>query len=198
MTTPFNGNIWFIGCPHFGHEKIISLANRPFKSVLEMNAQLVFNWNRSVGPEDTVYMLGDFAWGDYTQYAGLLSGKRVIALRGNHDHWMVGHDVFGQTMWFMSDGPYHEIIVGSQKIVMCHFPIEDWNGRYKGSIHLHCHTHQHELERPLMPMTEKDGFPELGNRMPKGMRCNRFNVTVEACHYMPISLSEILERAYDQ
>ncbi|MFV0428696.1 MAG: hypothetical protein ACK5KO_04625 [Arachnia sp.] len=49
---------------HFGHARLIELAERPFSSVSEMNDALIANWNRVVGPTDTVLHLGDLAMGE--------------------------------------------------------------------------------------------------------------------------------------
>ena len=55
------------------HEAIIGFSNRPFKTVSEMNQQLIERWNASVkNPSDEVYILGDFLFSD--------SGKRANAL----------------------------------------------------------------------------------------------------------------------
>lgn len=53
--------LFFTSDLHFGHEKIIKACRRPFSSVEEMNGKLVENWNATVGAQDEVYILGDFA-----------------------------------------------------------------------------------------------------------------------------------------
>lgn len=40
--------IWFISDTHFGHERVISFANRPFVNIYEMNNALVENINKNV------------------------------------------------------------------------------------------------------------------------------------------------------
>ncbi|ROR96635.1 hypothetical protein EDD28_1221 [Salana multivorans] len=49
---------------HFGHVRIGELAERPFASVAEMDAELVARWNDVVGADDVVLHLGDLALGD--------------------------------------------------------------------------------------------------------------------------------------
>jgi calcineurin-like phosphoesterase family protein len=49
---------------------------------------LIKNWNETVSKEDTVYVLGDFAFGDkktVASYSTRLNGKKILIL-GNHDH----------------------------------------------------------------------------------------------------------------
>ena len=46
---------------HFSHARISELAERPFATVEEMNAELVRRWNEVVRADDTVLHLGDLA-----------------------------------------------------------------------------------------------------------------------------------------
>ena len=54
---------FFTSDTHFGHANIINLCKRPFKDVNHMNDMLVENWNNVVTDDDTVFHLGDFAFG---------------------------------------------------------------------------------------------------------------------------------------
>jgi calcineurin-like phosphoesterase family protein len=78
---------FFTSDTHFGHVNIIAYCNRPFASVPEMNEGLIRRWNDRVGPNDTVYHLGDFAMGPkgvWREYRRRLNGRIVFTL-GNHD-----------------------------------------------------------------------------------------------------------------
>src|SRR2546429_527154 len=78
---------FFTSDTHFGHANIIPYCSRPFASVPEMNEALIARWNDCVGPDDTVYHLGDFAMGLkslWPEYRRRLNGKIVFTL-GNHD-----------------------------------------------------------------------------------------------------------------
>jgi calcineurin-like phosphoesterase family protein len=55
--------VFFTSDTHFNHANIISYCSRPFSSADEMNREIIARWNAVVGPEDTVYHLGDFAMG---------------------------------------------------------------------------------------------------------------------------------------
>ena len=73
--------IWFTSDTHFGAERTLNLSKRPFKSVSEMNNELINNWNNVVAEDDIVYHLGDF--GDYTIIKQLKG--RVVLVYGNYE-----------------------------------------------------------------------------------------------------------------
>lgn len=79
---------YLIGDLHLDHENIIRYCARPFVDVDEMNRVLVHNWNRIVGPSDTVYFLGDMTFGRRSRGALFwleqLNGK-IVFINGNHD-----------------------------------------------------------------------------------------------------------------
>lgn len=79
--------VFFTSDQHFGHSKIIDLCKRPFTDVDQMNDEMISTWNHDVAPDDTVYVLGDFAMGQISetlQIAKRLNGKKFI-VPGNHD-----------------------------------------------------------------------------------------------------------------
>jgi len=59
----FARKTWFTADLHLGHERIISLCNRPFETVDEMNKTIIEKWNERVDPQDTVWVLGNAASG---------------------------------------------------------------------------------------------------------------------------------------
>lgn len=193
--------IFFTGCTHFNHKNIIKLAKRPFADVEEMNETIIQNWNAVVGPKDDVYHLGDFAWSDVTAFMARLNG-RIHFLLGNHDNETKLRSVVCR--WnehVMSLAEYAEMRHNNQKFVLFHYPIDDWNGRYQGSIHLHCHTHSKNFRNAHIPFvkdsaldfeSDDPGAYSLPSRYPKDMRCNRFNVGVDATNFRPVSIDEIV------
>lgn len=54
--------VFFTGDLHFGHANVIAFDNRPFKTVEEMDAELIRRWNSKVGKGDLTYVLGDMIW----------------------------------------------------------------------------------------------------------------------------------------
>lgn len=84
---------YFTSDLHFGHVNILKYTNRnkylgmKTSEISEMNERLVTLWNEQVDPEDTVYVLGDFAMGkvlETVQYARRLHGHKHLIM-GNHD-----------------------------------------------------------------------------------------------------------------
>jgi calcineurin-like phosphoesterase family protein len=58
-----NKKVWFTSDSHASHRNIIKYCNRPFKSVEEMNAKLIENWNALIEPGGLTFHLGDFCFG---------------------------------------------------------------------------------------------------------------------------------------
>ena len=78
---------FIIADTHFHHKNIIEYASRPFKSVEEMDNEMIKRWNDKVSKDDLVIHLGDFALGNTEEVASLrnkLNGK--IILLSNHNH----------------------------------------------------------------------------------------------------------------
>jgi len=137
--------IFFVGDTHFGHENIIKHCQRPFANAEEMNRVLIDQWNSVVGHGDKVYHLGDFAYkADPEVTAAIipqLNGKKVL-IAGNHD--MKPHAREGAGIDFSlfdSVVPYLEIEIDGQQLILFHYPIEGWNGKWQKSWHLHGHSH---------------------------------------------------------
>lgn len=110
---------------------------RPHSSVHEMNEAIVSKWNNKVGDTDTVFILGDvsFAKADVTQeHLTRLNGD-LILVKGNHDK---GLPLFRFSKVYDS---YAEIKVDNTDVVLCHYPIYEWNKMHYGSYHLFGHVH---------------------------------------------------------
>lgn len=131
---------------HHQHKRICEYSNRPW-SQDDNSEMLIQRWNERVGIEDDVYHLGDFAFiwpkkiGELFEILEKLNG-RIHFIRGNHDDpkvWQLIEDKnFPHVEWIKD---YHEMKVDQQKIVLCHYAFESWNGAGHGSWHLHGHSH---------------------------------------------------------
>ncbi len=165
-------DVFFTGCTHFDHANILRLAHRPFATVEDMNEAIISRWNAKVGKRDVVYHLGDFGFIKNPDRAVALLSRLngVISLiHGNHDP-----DYIRVLPFFGSSAPYAEVTLGAHRMVLFHYPIEEWSGFFRGVLHLHAHTHHHS----------KRGAVEVQNRI---------NVTVEAWDYAPASIDEIVQ-----
>ncbi len=76
---------FFIADTHFGDDNIRRYENRPFQTAQSMDEEMLVRWNRAVGREDMVYVLGDFgADGCEKELLGQLNGTKFL-IKGNHD-----------------------------------------------------------------------------------------------------------------
>lgn len=145
---------------NYGHENIIEYAARPFDSVLTMNETMIANHNERVGPDDSVYIIGDFTLKDYTAaraYAERLNGT-LYFLPGSHDHWLpvglrVGDPPF--PLYLPGPGrryllpPLYSLEIPSKNggtryplvVVLCHYAMRVWDRSHYGSLHLFGHSH---------------------------------------------------------
>jgi calcineurin-like phosphoesterase family protein len=131
--------VWFTADTHFGHAGALSLYRRPFASVGEMNAAMIERWNQTVGSDDEVWHLGDFALRTSAEAAAALlralNGRKHL-VTGNNDP----PEVVSLPVW-ASVQAYAEITVGTYRLVLCHYAFRTWNGMAKGALNLHGHSH---------------------------------------------------------
>lgn len=167
--------IYFISDTHFGHKGSLNWPNgnaREFTNAHEMDIYMIQQWNSVVNPEDAVYHLGDFAYKASPRYIGdifnLLNGK-IILIKGNHERLTLKAN--NRYNRFDSVHDVSEIEYNGYRFVLFHYPIESWNGKNRGSIHLHGHTHSRN--------------PGISGRIK--------NVSVECLDYKPISIDEVIQ-----
>lgn len=80
-------SMFFTADLHLGHDAIRTLAPRPFDSVEEMDQTIIDRWNDTVGADDEVFILGDYALGDRQKALSRLTemaGAKYLIV-GNHD-----------------------------------------------------------------------------------------------------------------
>ena len=167
--------IYFTADLHFYHDKIIRHARRPFSDAEEMNRRLIKNWNSRVRPEDEVYILGDVTMKGpelATEALRQLSGRKYL-IRGNHDRF-ADAETFDRTIFeWIKD--YYELCWQDQWYILCHYPIKEWNGFFRGSIQLHGHQHN----------------PEAYNYQNLTDKIRQFDVGVDANGMKPVSIEDI-------
>jgi len=138
---------------HFGHHSILDYTGRGAiltphghlsrEERLEWHNAWLFNIiNEQVGPSATHYVLGDIAFGSKWRAAELIDSfqcKNLHLIIGNHDRAKL--DFWKTSNLFKSISHYDEIKFDGQEIVLCHYPIVEWNAGHKSSFMLHGHTH---------------------------------------------------------
>ena len=143
--------IYFTADSHFNHRNICrgtsqwSAVNgtRDYVDLEQMNAAILHRINHAVRPDDTLYHLGDFAFGNKDEIPALrarISCKNVHLIMGNHDqHYVKKRPELFEG--FSSISYYKEIRYNKLLISMCHYPLGSWNEIGKGGINLHGHCH---------------------------------------------------------
>jgi len=137
----FTEKIWFTSDTHFGHTNILEFSSRPFKTVDEMDAELITRWNAIVGKKDIIYHLGDFALCDVKRATNAMRrlNGRIRLVRGNHDQKIIKGELESMFEWVKD---YFELTGPNKvKIVLSHYAFETWNKSHFGSWQLHGHSH---------------------------------------------------------
>ncbi len=137
--------IWFTSDHHFGHNAIIEYAKRPFSNAEEMDEIMIQKWNEKVSSKDAVYYLGDLALNKTDRLREILKrlNGSIFLIKGNHESAALSCK--NRFEWIKD---YYELKVadadmpsGTQKIVLFHYAMRQWNGKYGGSYHLYGHSH---------------------------------------------------------
>jgi len=161
---------FFTSDTHFGHGGALGIYRRPFESVAAMDAALIENWNRTVGPEDEIWHLGDFAIrprpGRVGELLAALNGEKHL-VTGNNDP----PETLAAAGW-ASVQPYAELIEDGRRLILCHYAFRTWRDMDKGAVDLHGHSHG-----------KLKGLPR------------QWDVGVDVWNFRPVTLAEILHPA---
>jgi len=131
--------LWWTSDQHFGHANIIKYCSRPFERVSEMDEQMIYRWNQTVRPEETVMVEGDFSFHheeETTRILAALHGNKILVM-GNHDrrksvtYWRrVGFAAVVQH--------YHVMLEGLGAVFIKHEPEPfgaTWPVQFNGHVH---------------------------------------------------------------
>lgn len=170
---------------HLHHKNVISFEQRPFEDLEEMHNELIERWNKKVGAEDKVYILGDFSFSkdasEVNDVLKQLNGQKVL-VRGNHDYFIDKGNYDKKLLVDVVD--YLRIVDMKQSVILSHYPMAVWDCSHRGSIHLYGHVH---LQR------------EAYNRHPQlRFLDNAYNVGCMNWNYEPVTLEEILGSQHKQ
>jgi len=134
---------YYISDLHFGHENIIKHDNRPFSNIDEMDKTLIALWNGRVQKDDEVYIVGDFCFKsgkDPKWYLDQLNGIKYL-IPGNHDEVILNDESLKE--YFKDIDKLMTIKDGENRIVLCHYPLAEWDKMRKGSWLIYGHIHSH-------------------------------------------------------
>jgi len=162
--------IWFTADTHFNHDAIRRYCQRPFETCEEMDETIITNWNKVITRKDTVYHLGDFAFGGHDivrKIRARLNGQIHLIL-GNHDYKNRIKNISGL---FSSISDIKEIKYEEKPIILCHYAMRVWSKSHFNSYQLYGHSHG--LLKPQ------------GKQMDVGVDCNNFT---------PISIDKIMRK----
>jgi len=175
---------YYISDMHLGHNNVLRFDNRPFTSVEEMDRTLIEYWNMRVREDDHVYVVGDFS------YKSAYAPEYYLSKLNGHKHLIVGnHD--GVIMKSPKAQEYFESIAKILRIndegrgvVLCHFPIADWEARHHGSMHVYGHIHGNDIACMKFLLSRGEAY----------------NAAACINNYMPCKLDEIIDnnRSYLQ
>jgi calcineurin-like phosphoesterase family protein len=183
------GKVYITSDTHYGHKNIVRGttnwrtqdgevpvdSTRDFQTIEQMNERLIDGINHFVGQDDTLIMLGDVSFGGFDNIGIFLERlvcHNIHLILGNHDTHIDRDRDFVQKR-FLSVQHYLEVNIEGKDFVLCHYPLQSWNGLNKGVIHLHGHVH--------LPENRKFGN---GKRLDVGVDGNGMD---------PYSISDIIK-----
>jgi len=171
-------NVFFTSDLHFGHDNLLEFRrevhNNAFPSYIEdMNQWLIEKWNSRVRPRDTVWVLGDVAWGDENlHYLAQCNGTKNLIL-GNHDLERGDSKLAN----YQREFEYIGGVKKKYKFVMSHCPIHPLELEHRNWTN-NVHGHIHHFDRCLPEPTY-------------------INVNVDVNKGLPLSLDEIRKKIGD-
>ena len=145
-----NENVFFVSDTHFNHTKLCTgyenhfERTRKYKTIEEMNDDIITQWNKYITKNDVVIFLGDFTWGGKMQdigknakdFYGKLNNKGFIWVEGNHDGLI--RKTFNNMI------PFFEFKY-KDKVYLCqHYGFNDKPSlldTHKADYYIHGHTH---------------------------------------------------------
>lgn len=166
---------WYTADTHFGHENIIKFCNRPFANTDDIDATMLKNLADRVGPDDDLWIIGDFAFGQKAKDVPYLM-EVFEQLPGARKHLVTGNHDFQPTLELGWDtvSPFIELRDGPQNQLntLCHYPMITWNHARRGALQLFGHVH--------------DNWKGSSNSV---------NVGVDVWDFMPVRFDDIALRA---
>ena len=156
--------------------------NRYKKEANYVNTSDIISWCKKNIKSDDVFMyLGDMSYRwindedreEVKKIFKSLPGIKILII-GNHDGKLLKNDI--AMGYFDSVEKMMHVSDNGVQICLCHFPIAEWNGYYKGHVHIYGHIHNKKDETWEFMKTRK----------------NAYNAGCMLYGYTPASLNEIV------
>ena len=129
---------YYISDTHFGYQKIAEQSG--FSDIEAYNEALIRRINLRVADGDTLFLLGDLSCyqQDPSEYIERLNGRKIL-ITGNHDARWIKH----RHVRKLFSGIHSYLLVrdAGTKIFLCHYPMAEWDGTFKGYWHFYGHIH---------------------------------------------------------
>lgn len=175
----------YISDLHIGHENVIKHDGRPFRDCAEMSKEIIRRWNSAVSYDDSVYILGDFAWknAEGLEVLQQLPGRKFLIL-GNHDK--PTEEMRAYFEWIK----YYAVIEDNGvQVVLCHYPIAHWYNQYRGTVHLYGHIHNTKDD------TAFERYRDICKELEIRFECYNVGCMMPYMDYTPRTLAEIRKNA---
>lgn len=169
-------SVFYTADLHFGHRNVIDFDHRPFLDIDSMDQALIELWNGKVKDSDHVYIIGDFANRNMKSeewYLRQLHGHKHLII-GNHDMKLLNNPA--ALSYLESVDKMKHISDSGTQICLCHFPLAEWNGYYRGHTHIYGHIHNIKNEAAHFMRTKSYAL----------------NAGCMINAYVPVTLSELL------
>lgn len=190
--------VFFTSDLHFGHANIIKYSYRPYTDVEEMNEAIIANWNETVGPTDTVWILGDLFMGKRAETMPLalrLNGIKIV-VRGNHDNC---HPMFDSADRESKHNKYMRAVEAFENVGLHVYPEVDFTMQLGGREFSVCHfpfdgDHADEIRYPEWRPVDHGQWLVHGHVHDLWkVNGRQINVGMDVWDYRPVHMDQILE-----
>lgn len=186
---------FFISDLHIGHESCIKFDSRPW-SIDEQNENIKRIWNSRVVPEDHVWILGDVLWTasqENVAFLQSLNGKKFL-VSGNHDRRTLKSG-YGKKLFEEVYEGYHRLTdMQGRTVILSHYPIIQFDGVFRGNIHLYGHIHTNKVDCAFIEKWKKEYEEGQSIALGKPIKVRMYNVgfAVPYMEWGPKTLDEII------
>jgi calcineurin-like phosphoesterase family protein len=164
--------IFVTGNMQLGRPSAIGKWKRPFDNVDQMTKTLIDNWNSTVGINDDVYHIGNFAWDPKTAYDSLLAlkGKNIYFIYGENDNALQDLNRRGnlQERFHICTDLYEQAEIGA---ILSFWPLTEWYKKNKGYYNI-------------------TGYPTRKHKT--NPKQKRINCSTDQCNFKPQNIHSII------